>query len=66
MNRSAKVHFDTEQLQYLVGKTGAEDPSEAVEIFMEIIRSERVDPFKIEVYLQRLMEMDKTRNANKK
>lgn len=66
MNRSAKVHFDMEQIQYLVVKTGADDPSQAVEIFMEIIRSEKVDPFKIEVYLQRLMEMDKTRNANRK
>lgn len=64
MNRSAKVHFDMEQIAYLVQKTGADSPSEAVEIFMTIVRSEMVDPFKIEVYLQRLMEMDK--NAHRK
>ena len=66
MNRSGRIHFDRAQVDYLIEKTGADDASEAIEIFMEVIKIEKVDPFKIEQYLTRLMEMDKTRNANRK
>lgn len=66
MQRSGRIHFDRAQVDYLMKKTGAEDASQAVEVFMNIIRIEKVDPFKIEVYLTRLMEMDETKNANSK
>jgi hypothetical protein len=66
MNRSGRIHFDREQIEYLIEKTGEEDVSRAVEVFMEATRKEKVDPFKIEAYLKRLMEMDKTKNAHRK
>lgn len=66
MTRSGRIHFDREQVDYLMGKTGETDPSSAIEAFMEAARAEKVDPFKIEQYLKRLMEMDKTANAHRK
>lgn len=66
MNRSGRIHFDRQQVDYLIEKTGADDASQAIEIFMQAVRIEKVDPFKIEAYLKRLMEMDKTKNAHRK
>ena len=66
MNRSGRINFDREQVDYLIEKTGEADASAAVEIFMEAIRFNKVDPFKIEAYLKRLMEMDGSKDANRK
>jgi hypothetical protein len=65
-NRSGRIHFDREQIDYLLWKTGEDDTSLAVEMFMDAVRKEKVDPFKIEQYLARLMEMDKGKYVNRK
>lgn len=55
------VHFTKEQIEYLMKKTGSEDPNEAMEIFSLIIREERIDPSKMPTYVNKLMERDKGR-----
>ncbi len=66
MNQSGKIHFDREQVNYLIKKTGQEDPQAAVEAFANLIRLENIDPFKMHEYLKRLMEKDGFGHADSK
>lgn len=58
MSKGAKIQFDEKQVTYLVHKTGCNDPHEAVECFAKIIKELHIDPFKMHVYLKRLMDKD--------
>lgn len=58
MTRSGSIHFDKKHISYLIEKTGEDDPHKAVEIFAKLIKEMGIDPFKMHVYLKRLMEMD--------
>ena len=59
MTRSRRIQFTLEQVDYLIVKTGAEGPDEAMEIFLTIIESERIDPMEMNAYLDKLMTRDK-------
>jgi hypothetical protein len=56
--KSGNIHFDGIQLQYLMMKTGEDEPAKAVEVFMVALRFHQIDPFQAHVYLKRLMQMD--------
>lgn len=56
--KSGKIQFDRAQVDYLMEKTGATEPQEAVEIFAKLIRELQIDPHKMHAYLKRMMEMD--------
>lgn len=56
--QSFSVQFTKKQVEYLMRKTGAEEPDEAIEIFMVIISNERIDPTKIPLYMKKLMDKD--------
>lgn len=58
MTRSHRVQFTSQQVEYLMEKTGAESPEEAIEVFITIIESERIDPAQINAYLDTLMSRD--------
>lgn len=58
MTRSATVHFTREQVEFLMLKTGADDPDEALEIFSLAIRKESVDPTQMPLYVKKLMERE--------
>lgn len=58
MNHSGMFSFTKEQVEYLMDKTGADDPYEAIDIFAVALRDERVDPNKLMAYLTRLMLKD--------
>ena len=58
MSNTVKVQFTKEQVKYLLKKTGASDAQEAVQLFMKIIKEEKVDVAKTQEYLNRLMDMD--------
>lgn len=66
MNRSGRIHFDREQVDYLIKKTGEDDAHKAVEVFAKLIKELGIDPFKMQIYLKRLMEMDGLGDANRK
>lgn len=55
------VHFTRDQIEYIVKKTGCDDPNDAMETFIAIITEERVQHDKIHVYLKKLMERDRGR-----
>jgi hypothetical protein len=55
---SSTVHFTREQVEFLMRKTGADDPEEALEIFSVIIRSENIEPTKMPLYIKKLMERE--------
>lgn len=55
------VHFTREQIEFIMQKTGSEDPNEAIEIFCNILRQERVDASEMPKYLTKLMARDKGR-----
>ena len=57
-NQSVSVKFTKKQVDYLIQKTGANDPDEAIEIFMAIITGEQVDPSKTAIYVKKLMDKD--------
>lgn len=56
--QSFSVQFTKKQVEYLMQKTGADSPDEAVEIFMVIISGENIDPTKIPIYVKKLMDKD--------
>lgn len=53
------VHFTREQIDYLMRKTGSEDPEEAMEVFVGLMTREGIPTSKIPVYLNKLMERDR-------
>ncbi|MCX9024659.1 MAG: hypothetical protein OIN85_01020 [Candidatus Methanoperedens sp.] len=52
------VSFSKRQIEYLIKKTGADNPQEAIEIFALIIRDERIEPTRMLLYLNKVMEKD--------
>lgn len=58
MTRNRSVNFTKKEIVYLISKTGAESPEEAMQIFVTAIESERIDPGKISLYIKKLMEKD--------
>ena len=56
---NVKINFTRDQVSYLMHKTGADEPQEAVDIFGKLLKECSVDPYKVHDYLKRLMEMDK-------
>jgi len=61
--QSFSVQFTKEQVQYLMNRLGVSTTEEAMEMFATAIRQEGVDPTKMPLYVNKLMEMDK--NANR-
>lgn len=55
---SGTVHFTKEQVEYLMIKTGADDPDEALEIFATLIRRENIEATKMPFYIKKLMEKE--------
>lgn len=58
MSKQFSVKFTRKQVEYLMTKTGANDPDEAIELFMVIISEERIDPSQIPTYVKKLMDKD--------
>jgi hypothetical protein len=58
MTQSGQVFFSKAQVKYLMEKLDIDDPHKAVEKFAECCKLEKIDPMKMEVYLDRLMEKD--------
>lgn len=56
--QSFSVQFTKKQVEYLMQKTGAEDPDEAIEIFAYLITGEKIDPSKMPLYVNKLMDKD--------
>lgn len=52
------VQFTKKQVEYLMKKTGSDDPNEAIDIFADLIADERVDPTQMPLYVNKLMEKD--------
>lgn len=61
MSKQGKIHFSKTEVEYLIVKTGEEDPHKAVELFATIIKSEGIEPLKMVTYLRALMERDRIR-----
>lgn len=56
-----KVHFTKEQIEFLMDKLGCEDPHESMQLFMDILGSEGIDPTQAPTYLKRLMMREERR-----
>lgn len=56
--QSFSVQFTKKQVEYLMDKTGADSPDEAIETFMVIISEEHIDPTQIQAYVKKLMDKD--------
>ncbi len=54
----SSIDFNRKQVEFLMLKTGADTPQEALEIFAKAIQAERVDPSKMLAYLNKLMEKE--------
>lgn len=59
MSKQGSIHFSKKEVEYLVEKTGEDDPQKAVELFATIIKSEGIEPMKMMEYLKLLMARDK-------
>ena len=57
-NKESSVKFTKKQIEYLMNKTGTDDPQEAVEIFIGIIKDEKMDPLKMPLYINKIMERE--------
>lgn len=55
----SKIQFTKEQAEFLMVSAGSESLQEAIEVFVKIIKEERIDPKNIPTILKRLMEMRK-------
>jgi hypothetical protein len=55
------IHFTREQIEYLMRVTSSKDPEEAMEIFSLVIKEEGIDPSRMTLYLDKLLERDKGR-----
>lgn len=58
MSQTFSVKFTKKQIEYLMQKTGATTPDEAIETFMTIVSSEYIEPSKIASYIKKLMDKD--------
>lgn len=59
MSKTTTIHFTQKQIEYLIKKTGADNADEAAEIFIVMMNEERIDPSKMTVYLDKIMEKDR-------
>lgn len=57
MNRGS-IRFTKKQLEYLIKKTGAGEPDEAVEILVKLFMELDLDPFKMQDCVDLLMKKD--------
>lgn len=55
----SSIDFSRRQVEFLMLKTGADTPQEALEIFARAIQAEHVDATRMLVYLNKLMEKEK-------
>ena len=58
MSKQGKIHFSKREVEYLIEKTGDDDPHKALETFLSIAKSEGVEPTRALDYLKILMERD--------
>lgn len=53
-----RIYLNRQQLEYLVRMTEMADPKDAIERFAVILLEERVDPAKMNQYIDKLMEKE--------
>ena len=58
MGKGESINFSKEQIKYLMDKTGANSPQEAIEIFAIILRTEYIDISKMIICVNKLMNKD--------
>ena len=58
MSRQGVISLSGKQVKYLMEKTGAETPEEAMEMFAVAMHAEKVDPEKMPIYIKAMMEKE--------